>query len=270
MTTATRFPVLYLPHGGGPLPLLGDPQHKELAKFLSNIGKQLPEPVSIIVVSAHWEEPIAKITGAAQPEIIYDYFGFPEPSYHIRYDAPGNPSLAKSILELLQTREIEAEIDNQRGFDHGLFVPLKLMYPDAKIPCVQLSLVHGLDPATHIDLGRALASLRQQNCFIIGSGLSFHNLRAFFRPDIVSESESDAFHHWLIDTCSRDNISPQQRSQQLVNWEQAPYARLCHPREEHLLPLQVCYGAAMDYSPQAEVVFNQKLMGHNVAGLLWR
>ena len=270
MTTTTLFPVLYLPHGGGPLPLLGDPQHQELAAFLSKITVQLPQPTSIIVISAHWEEPIAKITGAAYPKIIYDYFGFPEQSYHIQYNAPGNPSLAKTVLNLLQARGIESEIDNQRGFDHGLFVPLKLMYPDANIPCIQVSLLHGLDPAAHIKLGEALASLRQQNCFIIGSGMSFHNLRAFFRPGIVHEDQSNAFHQWLIDTCSGEDLSTEQRTRQLVNWEQAPNARLCHPREEHLLPLQVCYGAAGYQSPMAEVVFNRTLMGHKVAGLLWR
>jgi len=270
MTTTALFPVLYLPHGGGPLPLLGDPQHKELADFLTKITAKLPRPSSIVVISAHWEEPVAKITGAAYPEVIYDYFGFPEPSYHIQYNAPGNPSLAETVHTLLQARNIESEIDSQRGFDHGLFVPLKLMYPDASIPCIQVSLLHGLDPAAHVELGSALASLRQQNCFIIGSGMSFHNLRAFFRPGIVSEDQSNAFHHWLIDTCSGDSISTDQRTHRLVNWEQAPNARLCHPREEHLLPLQVCYGAAIQQSPKAEVVFERNLMGHKVAGLLWR
>jgi aromatic ring-opening dioxygenase catalytic subunit (LigB family) len=132
-----------------------------------------------------------------------------------------------------------------------------------------LSLLNNLDPAAHIVIGEALAPLRLQNILLVGSGMSFHNLRALFRPGLVSEIQSDAFDQWLLESCTDSALSVEQRKQRLVNWENAPHARLCHPREEHLLPLQVCFGAASIRSPQAKVVFNQKLMGHSVSGFLW-
>jgi len=270
MPTSNPSPVLYIPHGGGPLPILGDPQHRELSLFLQSIVEQLPKPASILVISAHWEEAKPGITGAAHPELIYDYFGFPEPAYHIRYDAAGNPSLARTIANLLKDDGIDARIDSERGFDHGLFVPLKLMYPDADIPCLQVSLIQGLDPAAHIKLGQSLAALRLQNVLIVGSGMSFHNLRAFFRPGIVEPVQSEAFDQWLVETCCSVNLPTEQRTQRLIDWEQAPFAQLCHPRQEHLIPLLVCYGAARKLSSRADVVFNQKLMGHKVSGFIWR
>ena len=126
-----------------------------------------------------------------------------------------------------------------------LFVPLKIMYPEADIPCVQLSLVRGLDPAAHIDLGKALRSLGDQSLLLIGSGFSFHNMNAFFAPETdESRNMNHAFDRWLLETCSALDLSEEERKQRLINWESAPFARYCHPREEHLLPLHVCYGFA--------------------------
>jgi aromatic ring-opening dioxygenase catalytic subunit (LigB family) len=263
-------PVLYLPHGGGPLPLLGDRQHAKLTAFLKTIHSELGQPKAILVISAHWEANSATLTSASQPELIYDYYGFPPESYEIQYPVPGEPALAKDIYQLLRDSGIEARLDPQRGFDHGLFVPLKLIYPEADIPCVQLSLLGSLDPAAHIALGKALTALRGENVVIIGSGLSFHNLRAFFGHSNSKLHEDVQFDQWLVETCTSESLSTEQRATRLIQWEQAPFARYCHPREEHLLPLHVCFGAAMSDTPVAKQVFNERLMGKRVSGFLWR
>jgi len=269
-THETRSPVLYIPHGGGPLPLLGDPQHAALTAFLQNIRNLLDTPKAILLISAHWEESLATLTGANQPELIYDYYGFPPESYEIEYPAPGAPDLSQHIASLLDQQGIKARLDPERGFDHGMFIPLKLMYPEATIPVVQLSLLSSLDPFEHIALGKALSAIRQENILSVGSGLSFHNLRAFFRPSVLPENTDIQFDRWLVDTCTSTGLSMEQREERLIDWEQAPFARDCHPREEHLLPLHVCYGMAAAGSEAATLVFNDVIMGRQVSGFLWR
>ncbi len=160
--------VLYLPHGGGPLPLLGDPGHKEIVQFLKGIRGKLGQPSAILVVSAHWEEDQPTLTTASEPEMFYDYYGFSPEAYKIQYPAPGNPGLAREIQSTLQKAGIHSSLDESRGYDHGLFIPLKLIFPEADIPCLQISLIRGLDPAKHIALGRALHQLRSQNVLIVG------------------------------------------------------------------------------------------------------
>lgn len=237
--------ALFLSHGGGPLPLLGDAAHSEMVTCLKKIARSIPKPSAIIVVSAHWEAGNATVTAGEAPGLIYDYNGFPPESYEIKYPCPGNPPLASALLKQLEKAGINASADSARGFDHGLFVPLKIMYPEADIPCVQLSLVKDLDPLAHINLGRALQELGDPSLLLIGSGFSFHNMRAFFTPETAdSRKANQSFEQWLLDTCSNESISEQERAQRLVNWEAAPSARYCHPREEHLLPLHVCYGFA--------------------------
>jgi 4,5-DOPA dioxygenase extradiol len=237
--------ALFLSHGGGPLPLLGDDAHAEMVACLKEIAEMIARPSAIIVVSAHWEAANATVTSGASPDLIYDYSGFPPESYEIEYPCPSNPPLASSIIKQLEKAGINAGSDNARGFDHGLFVPLKIMYPEADIPCVQLSLIKGLDPLAHITLGRALQDLADPSMLLIGSGFSFHNMKAFFTPNTEdSRNANKSFEHWLLDTCSNESISEEERTENLVNWEDAPFARYCHPREEHLLPLQVCYGYA--------------------------
>lgn len=237
--------ALFLSHGGGPLPLLGDEAHTEMVSCLKEIAERISRPSAIIVVSAHWEAGNATVTSGANPILIYDYRGFPPESYEINYPCPGNPPLATSITKQLEKAGVNASADSARGFDHGLFVPLKIMYPEADIPCVQLSLIKGLDPLKHINLGRALQDLGDPSILLIGSGFSFHNMKAFFAPETVdSKNSNKSFECWLLDTCSNKSISEEERTKRLVNWEAAPSARYCHPREEHLLPLQVCYGFA--------------------------
>lgn len=235
--------ALFLSHGGGPLPILGDAGHQEMVACLKNIASSIARPAALVVVSAHWEAQLPTITAGKSPSLIYDYYGFPEESYEIEYPCPGEPSLAKEIHELLETAGIDAKLDQVRGFDHGVFVPLKIMYPEADIPCVQLSLVSSLDPEHHIKMGRALGSLSRQNVLVIGSGFSFHNLPAFFAPNTNETRElNHSFEEWLGESCCSSGLSEVERTQRLIHWSEAPGARYCHPREEHLLPLHVCYG----------------------------
>ncbi len=259
-------PVLFIPHGGGPLPLLGDPGHQQLVDFLRGISSIIPTPSAICIISAHWEAEVATITSGVSPSLIYDYYGFPDEAYAINYPAPGTPKLAKKIFAALQQNGIGAHLDKQRGFDHGLFVPLKLMFPDAEIPCVQLSLVSNLDPATHIEIGKALRPLRQENVLFIGSGFSFHNMRAFFASDRGLDKQNAAFEEWLIDTCTHPAYAFAERSARLVVWDQASAARYCHPREEHLLPLHVCAGLS---DAAAELLFDGDVLGKKTCGFIW-
>ncbi|MGF1458411.1 MAG: DODA-type extradiol aromatic ring-opening family dioxygenase [Leptolyngbyaceae cyanobacterium] len=259
--------ILYISHGGGPLPLLDDPQHRDMVANLQAIAAQLPRPKAIVVISAHWEAAVPTLTAGTQPPLIYDYYGFPKSAYQLTYPAPGHPALAAAICELLQTQGLEVRLTTERGFDHGLFVPLKIMYPAADIPCVQLSLVKGLDAKTHIVIGQALSQLAADNVLILGSGFSFHNMQAFQTPDTAqTRAQNEAFEQWLIETCANPDLATSDRTHRLINWETAPAARYCHPREEHLLPLHVCYGAAQQACRE---YFELTVLGKKASVYLW-
>lgn len=259
--------VLYISHGGGPLPLLGDPRHDEMVNVLRHIAERMKKPSAILVISAHWEERVPTLTGAEAPSLIYDYHGFPEESYAITYPAPGHPELAQTIQDALKGNAIHSDVSRQRGFDHGLFIPLKIMFPDASVPCVQLSLLKSLDPLEHINLGKALGGLSNDNLLILGSGFSFHNIRAFFTPPTPeTQALNEAFDNWLMETCANDELNEEARESLLARWELAPGARYCHPREEHLLPLHVCCGAA---GRAADEVFAFNVMDRRASAYLW-
>lgn len=265
-TTRQKAQIVYFSHGGGPLPILGDPSHKSMVDFMVKLPSQLKKPDAILVISAHWEERTATILGAEKPPMLYDYYGFPKQAYEINYPAPGNPQLADRLAMLLEKNNIAACIDHKRGFDHGLFIPLKLMYPDADIPALQLSLLQGLSPKTHIALGKALHDLVNENILVIGSGFSFHNQRAFFRQTLgVPDPDNEAFQNWLIETCT-GQLTQSERERRLVEWERAPAARYCHPREEHLLPLHVCTGMA---DKPAKKIFDDQILGKRGVAFLW-
>ena len=171
--------ILFIPHGGGPLPLLNEPGHAAMNRFLRGFPATIEKPDAIVVISAHWEEPVIAITAAASPPLLFDYYGFPAETYEYRYPAPGNPELAGRVAGLLQGAGIDSRLDHQRGFDHGIFVPLMMMYPEADIPCIQISLAASLDAAEHVRIGQALSCAeRQENLLILGSGFSFHNMQA--------------------------------------------------------------------------------------------
>jgi 4,5-DOPA dioxygenase extradiol len=258
--------IVYFSHGGGPLPILGDPSHKAMVDFMRQLPSRLKKPEAILVISAHWEERAATLLGAQSPPMFYDYYGFPDAAYAITYPSAGNPELANRIAAMLEGNGVPAGIDTQRGFDHGLFIPLKLMYPQADIPSLQLSLVRGLDPAAHLSLGKALRGLMRENILVVGSGFSFHNMGAFFRGDLnAPDPANDAFQDWLIEVCTGP-LPQSVREQRLIGWEQAPSARYCHPREEHLLPLHVCVGMA---NKAATVIFDDHIAGKRAVACLW-
>jgi aromatic ring-opening dioxygenase catalytic subunit (LigB family) len=258
--------IVYFSHGGGPLPILGDPGHKAMIDFMTALPEKLHRPDAILVISAHWEERMPTLLGAKNPPMFYDYYGFPAEAYEIDYPAPGNPELCEKIAFTLEKEGFQSRLDSLRGFDHGLFIPLKMMYPHADIPCIQLSLIRGLDAETHIKLGKALRSLRLENLLIIGSGFSFHNMAAFSWQSLDSpDPANDSFQDWLIETCT-GSLPETERERRLIEWEKVPSARYCHPREEHLLPLHVCQGMA---GKQAEVVFNDKILGKRSVGFCW-
>lgn len=239
----SRFPTFFISHGGGPWPYIEDMRQRfaVTAEELAKLPSTLPaKPEAILVITGHWEAPQFTVSTSAQPPMEYDYYGFPEHTYHLQYPAPGNPELAKRVCDLLKFSGIDCAEDPERGLDHGVFVPMMLMYPDADIPVVLLSMKSSYDPLEHIKLGEALTPLRDEGILIIGSGLTYHNMRGFGRP--ASLEPSVQFEQYLFEAIS--DIDPQQRNQALVNWEQAPFARIVHPREDHLVPLMVAAGAA--------------------------
>lgn len=239
-----KMPVVFLPHGGGPWPFVDmgwDIKDADaLAAYLKSV-KAVPKtpPKALLVISAHWEERLPTVMTSSAPPILYDYYGFPPKSYEIQWPAPGAPALAARVQELLGKAGVPTNTDDSRGFDHGTFIPLKLTYPDADVPTIQLSLKVGLDPAEHLAIGRALAPLRDEGVFIIGSGMSFHNLRVFRDPRARPVAET--FDAWLRDAATAE---PAERDRKLEAWAKAPAARDAHPREEHLIPLMVVAGAA--------------------------
>jgi 4,5-DOPA dioxygenase extradiol len=262
-----RSQIVYFSHGGGPLPILGDSSHKAMVDFMRQLPTRLRKPDAIIVISAHWEESAATLLGAQNPPLFYDYYGFPEEAYEITYPAPGSPTLANRIVGILNAKGIPARIDPKRGFDHGLYIPLKLMYPQADIPSLQLSLLHGLDPTAHIALGKALRGLMPENILVIGSGFSFHNMRAFSWQGMnAPDPANDAFQNWLVEVVCAASMSQAEREQHLTGWQRAPSARYCHPREEHLLPLHVCLGMA---DKPGQLIFDDYILGKRGVAFLW-
>lgn len=242
-TSQNRMPTSFVPHGGGPWPVLPlhgtDPtETRELAAYLRSIG-DVPRPRALLVVSAHWEESQVTVNTGPAPGMLYDYGGFPADAYTLRWPAPGAPDVAEEVRDLLAGSGIDSRTNATRGFDHGTFIPLMLAYPEADVPVVQLSLERGLDPEAHLAMGRALAPLRDRGVQLIGSGNSFHNLRAFFADDPEAVLRSERFDAWLAET-----LASPDRDARLARWDEAPDARFCHPREEHLIPLMVVAGAA--------------------------
>lgn len=258
--------VLYFSHGGGPLPLMQDPSHEAMNTFMKDLTQKINRPDMIIVFSAHWEGDKVLIQGNEKPGLLYDYYGFPEETYQYQYSTVNSPTMVTDIAKLLDHEGIPYTIDHQRDYDHGVFVPLMLMYPKADIPCLQISLLHSLDPQEHIRLGEALQPLLQKNILFIGSGFSFHNMSAFrFSTSKKEDALNDAFQEWLKESlCSE--LSDEEQRERLLHWEKAPNARYCHPREEHLLPLHICFGLA---HRQAACIFDDAIAGKRALAFFW-
>ncbi len=252
-TNASKLPTYFISHGGGPWPWMEDARQsmKGLADSLADMPRQIGvTPKAVLMISGHWEEAAYTVMASPRPPMLYDYGGFPPHTYEIHYDAPGSPELAQRVQGLIEAAGLPAASDAQRGFDHGSFVPLYVMYPQAEVPVVQLSLRKNFDPLEHVALGRALAPLRDEGVLIVGSGLSYHNLRRLGPP---AAAPSAAFDAWLQETLLQS--APAERVERLGQWESAPAARICHPREEHLIPLMVALGAAENEA--AECVFHE-------------
>ena len=266
MSASKKMPTLYLAHGGGPCFFMDwtmGPANTwdRTAAWLRSIDGHLPDkPRALLVVSAHWEEEVPTILASEAPPLLFDYHGFPKHTYELTWPAPGSPDLAARVGQLLAAAGIENKKETKRGFDHGVFIPLKVAYPDAQIPTVQLSLKAGLDPAAHLAIGRALAPLRDEGVLIVGSGMSYHNMRGFMSPR--GREDSEAFDAWLAQVVTKE---PAARTAALENWSEAPSARASHPREEHLIPLMVAAGAG-DQDPGTRV-FDDVVMGVRVSAV---
>jgi aromatic ring-opening dioxygenase catalytic subunit (LigB family) len=249
--------IVFVSHGGGPSPLLGAPEQQDLVKVWEALVTRLRPPKAIIVISAHWESTNVRITAGDDSTLLYDYYNFPPESYEIQYPCPGHSALAAQIGATLAQAGFAVDMEHERGLDHGVFVPLKKMYPEANIPVVEVSLLASLDADEHIKLGQALAQVDSEDLLILGSGFSFHNMRWFRADDKYEfkvEEKNRQFQGWLQATLTDENLTESQRRAALSQWERAPQARFSHPREEHLLPLHVCYGAAGKLADQVDRV----------------
>ena len=260
----SRQPTFYIPHGGGPCFfmdwMLGpkDTWHS-LEKWLRRLPRLLPEkPKAIVVVSAHWEANAPTLTSGENPKLIYDYSGFPRHTYQLKWPAPGSLELASSISDHLNEAGILSQLNPTRGWDHGVFIPLKVCFPLADIPTVQLSLIKGLDPGKHLDLGLALAPLRDQGVLIVGSGMSYHNMKMFLTPG--ARQQSIRFDDWLVSTLAEDQWT---RYDLLSRWKSAPGGAASHPNPDHLIPLMVAVGAAEADLGQCR--FSDVVMGARVS-----
>ena len=258
--TTERQPAVFLPHGGGPCFFMdwtwgpADTWSKT-QRFLEGLAATLPStPKALLVISGHWEEPSFTASTAAHPRLTFDYSGFPEHTYRLTWPALGDPELAARVAGLLQKAGLPTLPSVDRGFDHGVFVPLKVAFPQAQIPVVTLSLAASLDPALHLAAGRALAPLRDEGVLIIASGMSFHNLRAYFNPETPQRAR--AFDEWLTKAIESPATD---RDALLTGWRAAPFAAYAHPRKEHLIPLLVAAGAGGEAPGQR--IFNDEPMG---------
>ena len=252
-----KLPTFYIPHGGGPCFFMDwnpagtwDGMARYLASFADDYRSDIK---AIIVISAHWESQTIKVTGSRQPDLIYDYHGFPAHTYELKWPAPGAPELARQAVDMLSAGGITAELDRQRGYDHGVFIPFLLAFEQADIPTIQISLSADLSPETHLQMGKLLAPLRKEGVLIVGSGMSYHDVGALMgRKQIAGAAEFDT---WL----SESMLDIKGRETHLAGWADAPFARACHPREEHLLPLHIVAGAAM--GEKAELSYHENVMG---------
>jgi aromatic ring-opening dioxygenase catalytic subunit (LigB family) len=241
----SKMPVYFVSHGGGPWPYIEGMRQQFAAteRALAALPGHLPEPSrAILVVTGHWEAPVFTVSTATQPPMLYDYGGFPEHTYHVSYPAPGSPPLAGRVQQLLGDAGIPVREDASRGFDHGTFVPLMLMYPAANVPVVMLSLKSSYDAAEHIRVGQSLSALRDEGVLIVGSGMTYHNMRGFGRPE--SGVVAERFQQYLGAAVTQADWHV--RNDMLTNWQSAEGARQAHPQEDHLIPLMVVAGAAAD------------------------
>ena len=239
---ADKLLSIFVSHGAPSLVLEPTPSRS----FLSELGASLGRPRAVLCVSAHWEAPRPSVGAARHPRMIYDFYGFPPELSAVQYPAPGDPSLAQEVAKLLTEDGLDAVVDPSRGLDHGVWVPLSLMFPDATVPVVPLSVQPQLGAAHHFAIGRALRPLRQENVLILASGGATHNLRLLstLDPGAPPPERTAAFEAWLCESVGNARV------EDLLHYrERAPYVRWNHPTPEHFLPLLVALGAASDNAP---------------------
>ncbi|KAJ3270960.1 hypothetical protein HDV01_007290 [Terramyces sp. JEL0728] len=234
---------IFLPHGGGPMPILGAPSHKDLIEFLNGKARDwIGTPSAIVVVTAHWETKNPIISGASTHPLYYDYYNFPKEAYEIKYDAPGSPQVAEKVFQLLKGAGYTPEIDTERGWDHGVFIPLKMVVPNADVPIVQVSVLQSQDPIELLNMGKALAPLLKENIAIVGSGFSFHHFGSFRNSPEAAAKGNKAFEKQLLESCG---LESDKRYESLAKWKEFAGAEHCHPvnATEHFSPLLVTAGA---------------------------
>lgn len=247
-----RFPVYFIPHGGGPWPFMEFPKNAEgkapwdeLAGFLRGLDAQIGRrPKAVLVVSGHWEtEPVPTLSTAPQPGMLFDYYNFPPHTYELSYPAKNSLDLAARARQLLAQAGIESAENDSRGFDHGVFIPFMLIYPDADVPLTMISLKDTLDVESHMAIGKALEPLRDEDVLIIASGMTYHNMPMFRKAEPDHVAQAVRFDDWLAQVVSE--ADPQTRAQRIAQWDQNPDALACHvPDHDHLVPLFVAAGAA--------------------------
>ncbi|CUG88855.1 aromatic ring-opening dioxygenase, LigB subunit, putative [Bodo saltans] len=263
-SASSIFPVVFLNHGGGPLPVLNDPQHKPLiAAWKTIIGSLLEKygtPKAIAVVSAHYEANQPSIGGAAAPKMLYDYGGFPAESYKLQYSAPGAPDIAKRMVESLNAAGLQGNLDAQRPYDHGVFVPLMVLFPDANIPVIPISVLNSQNGAEHIAMGRALSEFRKEGVLFLGSGSSMHNFKYFFSNGVYGTEFNNALTKVLADP----TLTAEGRLERMKDVRAFPGVAEAHPEGgfEHLMPLLTCVG--LSQGALAVEASNVQLMGANL------
>ncbi|KAF2119963.1 Extradiol ring-cleavage dioxygenase, class III enzyme, subunit B [Lophiotrema nucula] len=270
-------PVISISHGGGPMPVLGDPSQAQITKSLmTKVPKILKlgtdeQPKAIVLVTAHWSTNVVTISSAEKHELYYDYYGFPSEAYELKYDAPGSPEVADLVYDALKENGIEAKKDAKRGWDHGVFIPLLLIHPTASIPIIQLSVLTSEDPATHYAYGRALSSLRAQNVAIIGSGFaSMHNLRHMFSGITKTLDYKKLNQEWNeVVTDAVTTEGAEERAKKFEGWRGWKGAYDMHPRggAEHFLPLIVCAGAAGEEAKAKR--YKDEMVGLDIWSYYW-
>ncbi|XP_063635209.1 uncharacterized protein LOC134805959 [Cydia splendana] len=263
-----KAPSLFLNHGGGPLPVLGEKYNKEIGDFLRNVSKyiEFDRTEAVIVVTAHREEDVVTISSGERHGMVYDYNNFPAVSYEWKHKAPGAPNLARSVHAAFTRAGIPATLDPHRGWDHGTFIPMMLADPAARIPILQISILKNQNASQHFQLGRVLRQFRDQGVAVIGSGMSYHNMAEFRKADIYSDGviANEEFDEYLTDVCTGDDLK------RILRWEEERGAKEAHPEGEadHLMPLIVNIGAAG--LATGRKVFDSVFIGKfKLSGFVW-
>ncbi|KAB5586261.1 Extradiol ring-cleavage dioxygenase, class III enzyme, subunit B [Coniochaeta sp. 2T2.1] len=276
-----RAAAIAISHGGGPMPVLGDQNHKDI---VSSLRTRVPAilklgtpsaPRAIVVVTAHWSTSRPTISSAPRHALLYDYGGFPAAAYSLKYDAPGSPSVAEEVRQALAEAGLEPVMDSKRGWDHGVFIPFLLINPKADVPIVQLSVLESEDPAQHLAMGRALSALRDTNVAVVGSGFaSFHNLPAMRQLMMAAgpgqlKGRTDEWNAALTSAVGESDGG--KREERLKRWRELPHAYDMHPRygAEHFLPLLVVTGAAEEGKDGGVKAYKDGFIGVDIWTYYW-